>query len=219
MIAWKGGTRPDRASHHGLRPVKLLEMIAWHGGSIRPFVPSNVVYEVRRQGNEPSNSPPTMYSRPQGWHQNREVTVQLPVSRRCEPRLDRMVRIHECFISVVNIRERKMLCALFAVGTESVWYSVMGKPHCRRKGTDLTDRVISVEQGKPLALPARGKSIARWTDGDLRNGNGSKRRPPCNGADRGCFARLGQDHLAGNGADFPLVLNSPLRNRCMKQSK
>ena len=33
-----------------------------------------------------------------------------------------------------------------------------------------------------------------------------KRRLPCNRADRGCVARLGQDHLAGNGADFLLVL-------------
>jgi hypothetical protein len=27
---------------------------------------------------------------------------------------------------------------------------------------ELTDRVISAEQGKPVALPVRGKSIARW---------------------------------------------------------
>jgi hypothetical protein len=29
---------------------------------------------------------------------------------------------------------------------------------------------------------------------------------PVIGADRGCVAPLGQHHLAGNGADFPLVL-------------
>jgi hypothetical protein len=45
-------------------------------------------------------------------------------------------------------------------------------------------RVISAEQGKPVALLARGNSIARWTDGDAGNGNGSKRRLPCNQADR-----------------------------------
>src|SRR6266704_3022577 len=44
------------------------------------------------------------------------------------------------------------------------------------------------------------------TDGDAGNGNGSKRRLPCNRADRGCVASWGQDHLAGNGADFLLVL-------------
>ena len=42
----------------------------------------------------------------------------------------------------------------FAVGTESVPYSVMGKPHCRRRGTDLIYRVISTEQGKPAWLPS-----------------------------------------------------------------
>jgi hypothetical protein len=43
-------------------------------------------------------------------------------------------------------------------------------------------------------------------DGDAGNGNGSKRRLPGNRADRGCVASWGQDHLAGNGADFLLVL-------------
>ena len=33
-----------------------------------------------------------------------------------------------------------------------------------------------------------------------------KRMLRCNGADRGCVAGLGQHHLAGNGADFSLVL-------------
>jgi hypothetical protein len=53
-----------------------------------------------------------------------------------------------------------------AVGTEAVWYSVMGKPHCRRKGTDLTYRVISVEQGKPVSLLERGSEAARPIDGE-----------------------------------------------------
>ena len=33
-----------------------------------------------------------------------------------------------------------------------------------------------------------------------------KRRLPCNRADRGCVAGSGQHHLAGNGANFSLVL-------------
>lgn len=53
-----------------------------------------------------------------------------------------------------------MRCALFAAGREAVWYSVMGKPHRRRKGTDLTDRVISVEQGNPVAVLARQFTLA-----------------------------------------------------------
>ncbi len=35
---------------------------------------------------------------------------------------------------------------------------------------------------------------------------GASERLPCNRADRGCVASGRQDHLAGNGADFPLVL-------------
>ena len=53
--------------------------------------------------------------------------VQLLASGRCEPRLDTTVRIHERSISVVSIREWKMLCAPFAEGTEVVVSSVMGK--------------------------------------------------------------------------------------------
>ncbi len=132
--------------------------------------------------------------------------MQLLASRRCEPRLNRMARIHECSISVVNIRERKMLCALFAVGTESVWYSVMGKPLCRRKGTGLIYRVISTEQGKPVSLLERGSEAARPNDGDAGIGNEKKRRLLGNRADRGCVASGRQHHLAGNGAHFSLVL-------------
>jgi len=43
-------------------------------------------------------------------------------------------------------------------------------------------------------------------DGDTGSRNGSKRMLPCNRADRGCVASGGQHHLAGNGADFSLVL-------------
>ena len=38
-------------------------------------------------------------------------------------------------------------------------------------------------------------------------------------ADRGCVARLGQDHLAGNGADFLLVLNSRTFEEPMHEAK
>ena len=39
-----------------------------------------------------------------------------------------------------------------------------------------------------------------------------KRRLPCNRADRGCVAFLGQHYFAGNGADFSVVLK--LENVC-----
>src|ERR1700676_2727675 len=48
--------------------------------------------------------------------------------------------------------------------------------------------------------------MARWNRCDAGNGNGRKRKLPCNWADGGCVAPFGQHHVAGNGADFPLLL-------------
>ena len=48
---------------------------------------------------------------------------------------------------------------------------------------------------------------------------GSKRRLPCNRADRVCVASWGQDHLAGNGADFLLVLDSRTLEEPMQAAK
>jgi hypothetical protein len=39
-----------------------------------------------------------------------------------------------------------------------------------------------------------------------------KRTLPCNRADRGCVASMGQDYLTGNGADFAMVFK--LENIC-----
>ena len=36
-----------------LRPEKLLEMIVWQGGLIKPRIPLRVAYEVERRGNKP----------------------------------------------------------------------------------------------------------------------------------------------------------------------
>ena len=109
--------------------------------------------------------------------------------------------------------------ALLAVSTEASGFSVMGNQHCRRREQILTHRVISAEQSKSVSLLARRKSIARWTDGDAGNGNGRKRRLPCNRTDRGCVASWGQDHLAGNGADFLLVLSSRTLEEPMHEAK
>src|SRR5882724_9458879 len=78
MIVWRGGTRSDRASHRTLRPVKLLEMIVWHGGPIKPRIPLRVAYEVRAARQQTVRSPRTMYPHSQEWHQNREEAVYLP---------------------------------------------------------------------------------------------------------------------------------------------
>jgi hypothetical protein len=68
----------DRAPHRTLRPVKLLEMIVWHGGPIKPRIPLRVAYEVRAARQQTVRSPRTMYPHSQEWHQNREETVYLP---------------------------------------------------------------------------------------------------------------------------------------------
>jgi hypothetical protein len=72
--------------------------------------------------------------------------------------------------------------------------------------------VISAEQGKPLSLPARGRSTVRRIDGGAGIGIARKRMLPCNRADRGCVASMGQDYLTGNGADFAMVFK--LENIC-----
>ena len=69
----------------------------------------------------------------------------------------------------------------------------------------LTDRVISAEQGKPVARLARGKSIARWTDGDAGNGNGASEGCPVIRQIGAASPHGRQHHTAGNGADFLLV--------------
>jgi hypothetical protein len=80
-----------------------------------------------------------------------------------------------------------------------------GQATCRRRGTGLNYRVISTEQGKPVSLPARGRSTVRRIDGAADIGIARKRTLPCNRADKGCVALMGQHHLAGNGADFAMV--------------
>src|SRR6267143_511249 len=46
-----------------------------------------------------------------------------------------------------------------------------------------------------------------------------KRMLRCNSADRGCVACSGQHHVAGNGADFLLVLNSRTLEEPMHEAK
>ena len=66
-------------------------------------------------------------------------------------------------------------------------------------------RSFQTEQGKSVALPARGRSTVRRIDGAADIVIARKRTLPCNRADRGCVALMGQHHLAGNGADFAMV--------------
>src|SRR5262245_63420784 len=65
---------------------------------------------------------------------------------------------------------------------------------------DLSRSVTSGERGKPVALPAGGRWLARAAEGAAGKGRGSKRRPTCKG-------RIGvATHPARKGADFPRVL-------------
>jgi hypothetical protein len=67
--------------------------------------------------------------------------------------------------------------------------------------------VISFQRNRVSPYRSSKEVGSRKVDnGDVGSGNERKRRPPCNGTDRGCVAWPGQHHLAGNGADFPLVL-------------
>jgi hypothetical protein len=63
----------------------------------------------------------------------------------------------QTLVSVVTLRERKMLSALIAAGTEVPTSSVMGEPSCRRTGSTYTINVKSTEQDKSVSLPARGR--------------------------------------------------------------
>ena len=76
----------------------------------------------------------------------------------------------------------------------------------------LTYRVFSAEQGKSVSLPYWGSEAVRRIDGDADGGIEKKRMLPCNRADRGCVAFLGQHYFARNGADFSVVLK--LENVC-----
>ena len=71
----------------------------------------------------------------------------------------------------------------------------------------LNYRVMSVQRNRVSPYRSSQEVESRKADNDdVGIGNGRKRKPPCNGTDRGCVAWLGQHHLAGNGADFSLVL-------------
>src|SRR5882724_6255289 len=115
-------------------------------------------------------------------------------------------------ISVVTLGERKMLCALLQ------WVPWLDNPRSWAhhaagvQGRPNLSRVFSAEQGKSVSLPYWGSEAVRRIDGDADSGTEKKRRLPCNRADRGCVAFLGQHYFAGNGADFSVVLK--LENIC-----
>jgi hypothetical protein len=120
----------------------------------------------------------------------------------------------QTLVSVVTRKERKMLGALPAVRNEVSYLLRHGliKLPAYRERLNYLLVVISAEQGKPISLPARGSEAVRRIDGGAGIGIARKRMLPCNRADRGCVASMGQHYLTGNGADFAMVFK--LENIC-----
>jgi hypothetical protein len=85
-----------------------------------------------------------------------------------------------------------------------MWRGVRGSPFSSRRRNATGEQAgptpfedTDTERGKPLRLP-QGKVHRKGTEGRGGMGGGSKRRPLCNGTDRGmCPPR--------KRADFPLV--------------
>src|SRR5450759_2704408 len=100
--------------------------------------------------------------------------------------------------SVVNNRRPKMLIGFSCSGYGGSPLFRHGRTALPAYREHLLYRVTSTEQGKPVSLPARGRSTVRWIDGGAGIGIASKRTLPCNRADRGCVASMGQDYLARN---------------------
>ena len=114
----------------------------------------------------------------------------------------------QILVSIVIYGEPKMLTGSFAAGTGADKSSVMGTgltlPVYREH---LNYRVMSVQRNRVSPYRSSSEGGSRKVDnGDAGSGNGRKRTTSCNGADRGCVAYKGPHHLAGNGADFSLVL-------------
>ena len=115
-------------------------------------------------------------------------------------------------VSVVNRKEPNMLRGSSCSGYRGCPVLCHGQTTLPAYRADLNYRVIPTEQGKPVSLPAKGRSTVRRIDGGAGIGIARKRTLPCNRADRGCVASMGQDYLTGNGADFAMVFK--LENIC-----
>jgi|GraSoi_2013_80cm_1033760.scaffolds.fasta_scaffold01729_3 hypothetical protein len=84
----------------------------------------------------------------------------------------------------------------------------------------LLYRVTSTEQGKPVALPARGSEVARPIDGEAGMRSGRKRRLFRNGADIGCVSSI--DNITGRESGQTSLwcfTRENRANRSMRQSR
>ena len=98
------------------------------------------------------------------------------------------VNSREALINVVTKAKRKMLNRLDQNGTWSRpeapnSFGAVVEPPAKRR--DLTHTVTAAERGKPVVSPKGKATLAREADEAAGRGGGSKRRPFCNGTDRG----------------------------------
>src|ERR1700733_14523732 len=98
----------------------------------------------------------------------------------------------QTLVSVVIFKERKLLCALLCSGYDGSMFRRHGHTTlpAYREHLNYLLVVISAEQGKPVSLPARGRSTVRRIDGGVGIGIARKRMLPCNRADRGGVASM-----------------------------
>src|SRR5215813_3712097 len=101
--------------------------------------------------------------------------------------LDGMAKIFEPLTNVVTNDRSKALTDLNqngkqpSIGAASSPIADVALP---AKEWSLTHSGAQVERGKPVLLPL-GRQTARRADGSAGMGRWKKRRPSCNGADRG----------------------------------
>lgn len=167
-----------------------------------PAVPSAVPYEVRRRGNEPSNSPRTMYPPSRDGYRDREGSMSLPASRRQGPRVDGMVSISKSpQVSSTNeetkdadrfpLRSVRASHSPLVMGTTIAgirerpkpfgsWLWNMVSPYCSRKG----------------------RPAVRSVDGTAGMGGRKKRRPRGNSADTSCNIARRESGLTSSWSSF-----------------
>src|SRR6516164_8874178 len=111
-------------------------------------------------------------------------------------------------VSVVTLREPKMLRGSSCSGYGAYWFLRHGHITLPAQRADLTYHVIPAERDKSVSLPTQGKHIARWADGGADMRGRRKRMPLCNGTDTGCVSPMDNITGARKRADFLQVLHT-----------
>ena len=127
-------------------------------------------------------------------HQGSWELGSMERANRCEP-----------LINVVTVDKPKMLKGLNQKVRDRPWSSALSRRRHTVTGGQAEPTPITVVTRNVVSpsFPREGQRTVRSVYGRAGTGGGRKRRPPCNGADRGCATR--QDHPPRKWADFPLV--------------